>query len=114
MSFCSKSLKNPTKAEQRRMSDIAHGVCLPCHLSGIETHYPQVNHLLKSGKRLGHWATDGECPWHHQGDFHEGWSRERMTKFYGPSRRHDLREFRRCYGTDIELIEKQNQLMGVE
>ncbi|MEF2156411.1 Ref family recombination enhancement nuclease [Luteimonas sp. FXH3W] len=113
MSFYSRSLPAPTKAQRARMDAIKNGVCIPCLIRGKRTLFPEINHLLSGGLRISHDATVGECQWHHRRIPNDGWSFDSMREMYGPSRLCSPREFHAAFGTDKELLEVQNEMLGV-
>lgn len=114
MSFYSKSLNAPTKAQRARMDAIKNGVCIPCLIRGKRTLYPEINHLLSGGLRISHDATVGECQWHHRRICIEGMSFADMKHIYGHSRLCGSKLFRADFGADVELLEKQNEYLGLK
>ena len=113
MSFGSRSLPKPTAAQERRFTEITHGNCVACEQVG-EFSYPEINHVVRANRRVGHDATYGLCSWHHRAVPSQGLSPKQMRERYGVSLADSKPRFYAQFGTDIELIEKQNQLMGVE
>ena len=111
--------KPRNKAEQARfdaMSDIA---CLACQQLGLTqsdiegiTVLPTRHHLLSGGRRIGHMASICLCRWHHLGELRFGMTTSEMTQEYGPSLAKGSVPFRRQFGTDAELLEHQNLLLG--
>jgi len=87
--------------------------CIPCIIEGEKRDQDrrgtpgQVNHLL-SGYRLGHDDTVMECPWHHMGQCMPGKTHDWMRAIVGPSRAINVRDFHAWYGTDQDLLKRQN------
>jgi Recombination enhancement, RecA-dependent nuclease len=124
-------MTTPTKAERKRMDAIKEmGVCMACRQMDISAHYVEVHHLNLDGKagqkRRGHRFTIGLCEWHHRGVmkpikvFNDqghvrtyGPSPQDMEMLYGPSLAVNSRKFRLAFGSDDELLEAQDKLLGV-
>jgi hypothetical protein len=91
------------------------GVCMACRQKGYETDMVTVHHLNEDGKagqkRRGHRFTIGLCEWHHYAKVPDGWTRRDMEQFFGPPLT-DSRKFRFWFGTDDELLETQDRLLG--
>lgn len=81
--------------------------CIVCYLFHNVKTPCAVHHLLSGGIRIGHKFTIGLCdPGHHQNAALQAGS--------GKISRHpDKARFERAYGTEMELLEKQRQLLGV-
>jgi len=104
--------KPPTRAERRRLAMIVELGCVACRIEcrgGYSA--PEVHHLVDGGKRLGHAAAVGLCPWHHRGAPRYGWNTALMTSYFGPSLHHDARAFHSRYGEDEALLAFQNRLI---
>lgn len=72
-------------------------------------------HHLKSGNiRRGHDFGIALCGWHHRGLADFGCSSAEMRDEYGPSLMDGSRLFHNTFGTDDELLERQNKMIGVE
>lgn len=108
-----------SSAQQRRFELMQHIGCIPCILEGEiisqdRWHTPgDVNHLLE-GYRLGHYYTVLECPWHHRAVCANGsdglpLKLNQMTEIYGPSRARNKRKFHDRYGSDLELLARQDE-----
>ena len=92
-----------TKAEQRRMDHLIQIGCIVCRITGLGITPPEIHHLLSGGRRLGHRFTIGLCTRHHR----EGSNTDQWV-----SRHPHKREFERRYGTEAELLEKTDELIG--
>lgn len=108
MTFSGKSL---TIADIERRRLIHAGNCMACEVRGIEvggTGYVQWHHL--AGKKR-HDLTIGLCQWHHQGRPPEGWSHESCREHFGPSLAEGSKPFHAAFGSDEELLQRQNQFL---
>jgi len=87
--------------------------CLPCRVRGWFSPC-QVHHLNLDGKagqkRLGDDATIGLCPWHHVGEPIQGMTAAECRRQVGPSLKQS-NAFRDTFGTDDELLARQNRLI---
>jgi Recombination enhancement, RecA-dependent nuclease len=94
--------KKPTKAEKVRMDVIAQMFCPCCRQLGLNhVVIPpvEIHHMLRGGKRMGHWYTIPICPGHHRGAWTEHQKRdilpgERVSLASGRPR------FEAVYGTE--------------
>lgn len=104
----------PTKAEAARIVSVKEGPCLACwnFETAPITYGCDAHHLLSGGRRIGHMAIVGLCPWHHRGYVPAGCTAPEMREVYGPSLMDGSKLFRDAYGTDAELLELQNKLLG--
>ncbi len=98
----------PSKADIRRFALLYELGCVACgRHADIEIH-----HYLSGNKRIGHEATIPLCTWCHRGTANSGKSGAVMLALIGPSFHQHRRAFRAKYGTDAELLEKVNSLIG--
>lgn len=105
-----------TQEEQARFDAIKTGNCMACMQRGIDVSRQglvQVHHLLSGSRRIGHMATVGLCYWHHLGGPYWGMTHEEMRDHYGPSLAEGSRPFRAEFGSDAELLEMQDGILGV-
>jgi len=107
----SKHAKTATKNEKKRFERITEIGCLACRKNGIENP-GEANHIVDGMKRKGHSFSYCLCPWHHRGVTPNGISVKDATAVFGPSRYYDGRSFRKEFGSDEELLEYQNELLG--
>ena len=105
------SSPSPNKKQERRFQVIADIGCLACLLDGNPGEPPDIQHLLSGGKRRGHDATIGLCPWHHRGHPKLGMTAEHMRAIFGPSFHHEKRAFHEAYGSDDDLLSMQDTLI---
>lgn len=62
------STEKPTKGEAARIEFIMSMSCAVCALHGdVSKRALECHHIVRSGKRLGHWWTLQLCRGHHQG-----------------------------------------------
>jgi hypothetical protein len=107
--------KSRNKTEQARFDAIkAAGVCVACRLRGVASYAVEIHHLLSGGRRIGHMATVGLCIWHHRAVPFEFMTHEECRDYLGPSLAEGSRPFRAEFGTDAELLQLQNDLLGEE
>jgi hypothetical protein len=98
--------KPATPNEKYRMSLIGEQYfgCIPCRLENPFLHViATVQHVTSGNKRLGHRYTYGCCSWHHFG--HD-------PKRVGPSLANGLRPYQAHYGSEILLVNLQDQLIA--
>lgn len=106
------STGNPTRAQQDRFRAIQALGCLPCILLGIWGNPCDIQHVVEGGKRLGHDETYGSCPWHHRGIAPGDWSARQAEESFGPSLAISRRRFAQQFGTERELLAKQDELIA--
>ena len=107
--------KSRNKAEQARFDRIKDGPCIACLQRGIDLSgqgLVEVHHLLSGGRRIGHMATVGLCMWSHRGVPFWLCTHEEMRDHYGPALSEGSKPFRDEFGTDAELLQMQNELLG--
>lgn len=109
MSFGGKSL---TKADEARRTAIHAGNCMACAQRGIDlTGQGLVQwHHLKGRKH--HDLTIGLCYWHHQAGLFWGHSHDEMRERYGPSLAEGSKPFHAEFGSDDELLARQNDVLA--
>ncbi len=105
------STKPPTKAQQKRFERMSAIGCVPCTIIGIYQNPPQIHHIVKGKKRLGHDHTIAKCPWHHTGQVPTGYSQDQVRERMGPSYAIEPEAFEHIFGTQEELLEFQNALL---
>lgn len=64
--------RTPTVAERAWMDWIVAFGCVACRMDGAGVVSPQVHHILKAGRRMGHLFTLPLCSGHHQHDTASG------------------------------------------
>jgi len=106
------STGNPTKSEAKRMDTIKDASeCVCCKKRKLLSSYVEIHHLLSGNKRMGHMFTVGLCPWHHRGVPMYGYTRRQMQEIYGDSLAHGSKIFRAQFGSDMDLLEMQNEVL---
>lgn len=90
--------------------------CICCRQLGIIAAGAEVHHLTLGGlagqKRRGHDETVTLCAWHHRGVISSGETGRSMELRFGPSLARGSKEFRRTFGTDDQLLELQQHVLG--
>jgi hypothetical protein len=107
--------KHVTKADAARRDAIKAGNCMACDVRGIDVSgqgLVQWHHLLSGGRRRGHRFTIGLCLWHHLRAPLWGHSFDEMTDEYGPSLLDGSKTFHAAFGSDDELLARQDALIG--
>jgi len=101
--------------DRKRMGACKKTGCMACRKEGywacalpIEYH-----HLLVGGLRVGHRYAVALCPWHHQGHPLRFKTIEQMREDYGPNLHDESRAFHERFGTDQELLDRQDDAIGV-
>jgi hypothetical protein len=94
-----------TKADLLRFAQLQSLGCVACLHNGNYSE-PDIHHLLSGGRRRGHQFTIPLCPAHHRGVAHD-------PELHGPSLALSPKSFRQAFGTDEELLERTNDLIGV-
>ena len=98
--------------DRARFDAIKNGHCMACVQRGIDMRgqgLVEVHHLLSGGRRIGHQATVGACCWHHRGAVLWGHSHQEMRDHYGPSLAEGSKPFHAEFGTNAELLARQNE-----
>ena len=105
-------IKPATKAEKRRfmlMQDIG---CIACRMGGRGGIPSDIHHILTGGRRTSHSETIPLCIWHHRGLTVGGLGIHEMDMLLGPSMAIEKRKFTHRFGTEVELLEQVNKLLG--
>lgn len=84
--------------------------CMVRDISVAGTGAVQWHHL---DGRQHHDRTVALCCWHHQGYPFPGWSLEDMRHYYGPSLAEGSVPFHDEFGSNLELLERQNTILRV-
>jgi hypothetical protein len=108
----------PTAAQAARFDAIREAGCLVAQILGIGWLPAEIHHMTTGGKhgqkRLGHDASIGLNCWSHRGVPLDGWTPAMCAEVLGPSYAHQPRLFRAVYGNDVELLARQNAILGDE
>lgn len=111
-----------TIAQSRRIAACKEGVCIACYVwqqhadapSGFSPVHGCDYHHMKSGNvRRGHEFGIGLCVWHHRKHPWEQWTVRETRAWFGPSLMDGGKVFAATYGSDDELLEVQDKLLGV-
>ena len=105
------STGKPTKAQQARFERIKECGCILCRRYLHVYEPPEIHHLTDCGRRRGHDFTVGLCPWHHRGVSILPVQMAELAM--GPSLARGAKPFRAHWGSDDELLDEQNRLIGV-
>jgi hypothetical protein len=90
------------KSEKQRFMNLQEIGCIVCRITGLGITPPEIHHLIEGGRRLGNGHTIPLCLLHHRGG--------NNTAEY-VSRHPHKAEFEKRYGTEVELLEKTNELI---
>ena len=110
----SAAILKPMNAEERERRNrcVAIG-CVACLLDGNGYCGPvEYHHFIVAGERAGHFYGVALGKWHHQGDSVGYLTRNEMEVRFGPSLKHNARGFHARYGTDQELLDHTNRIIG--
>lgn len=113
MSFGGRAL---TKADEVRRAKIHAGNCMACEQRGIDltgSGYVQWHHLEGKTKPGCHQKTVGLCFWHHQARLMYSDTHAYSRAFYGHSLHEGSKPFHAEFGSDAELLARQNAILGV-
>lgn len=105
-------------AESARVVAVKSGRCLACLQlldQGRITYVPEgcdYHHLLSGGRRRGHLFGIGLCAWHHRQVPDWGCTVPEMREVFGPSLMCGSKTFHAAFGSDAELLAKQDELLG--
>ena len=94
-----------TKAEKAHLSRLADIGCIACRLDGHHDTPAEIHHLREGmgmGQRNNHYRAIPLCPAHHRGT--QG---IKIPSVHGTP---DL--FRKTFGTELELLNRVNELLG--
>jgi hypothetical protein len=108
--------KPMTKDELSRVLTAKEGPCIPCLIWAEAGHMPlddvskvnQYDHKKSGNIRRGHKFGFASCDWHHEAIPGSGWNIAHMRAHFGPSLMDGSRLFHATYGSDDELIARQN------
>lgn len=109
MTFPGKSL---TKADLARRERIHAGHCMACIQRGIDVKGQGLVQWHHTAGKKRHDLTCGLCCWHHQAIPFFGCTHAEMRETYGPSLHEGSKPFHAEFGSDAELLARQNELLG--
>jgi len=99
-----------TKADLARFDALQKLGCIACRQRGVYSQV-HVHHMLSGGRRRGHQATVGLCPWHHEGYPPDGITNAEANRYYGPSLARAPKSFRAEFGDDETLLATVDALL---
>jgi hypothetical protein len=105
-----------TKADEARRTKIHAGNCIACAQRGIDltgSGYVQWHHLEGKTKPGCHQKTVGLCLWHHQARPMGTDTHKYSRAYYGPSLDEGSKPFHAEFGSNAELLARQNELLGL-
>lgn len=105
--------KTPNAGQRRRMDALKEMGCVLCREYGLGHIPPEIHHITSCGRRLGHDHTIPLCCWHHRGT---PWACDRPSQeeaTLGPSLARNKRTFVSEFGTELEILDRVNVLLGV-
>ena len=116
-----RSTTTPAKAEADRIVRSKEGACVCCtilHERGeLEPEMIVVgcdyNHCKSGNIRRGHLFGFALCRWHHERHPWGQYTHAQSKFIWGVSLKDGSALFHRTYGTDDELIAKQDELLGI-
>jgi len=107
-----KRRKAATVADKHRFTELQNLGCIVCgefHGFYVE---PAIHHIV-DGYRLGHEYTIPLCAMHHQSIPPFGMSHRQALEKIGPAIHGQKVDFVAAYGTEMELLETTNRLLGI-
>ena len=106
------STGKPTKEEAARIKLIMGMSCAVCALHGdVSKRALECHHIVRGGRRLGHWYTLQLCKGHHQGQ----WDR-RNPQPAQVAISDGRKAFRRAHGgyDDLQIWQRQQVVLGMD
>ena len=113
-----RSTGSPTKAEAARIVASKEGPCMACEvrresgLTGCDEEGCDYQHMKSGNIRMGHMYGYALCAWHHRRVPLDGMTPKEMVAEYGPSLLDGGKTFASAYGSEKELWERQNKILG--
>jgi hypothetical protein len=116
------STSKPTAREAERIVAAKEGACVACLIlserdelrSELVVEGCDYNHAKSGNVRRGHRYGYALCVWHHRRHAWHEFTPNLMRQLYGPSLMDGSALFHRTYGSDDELIAKQDEMIGWE
>lgn len=111
----SRNQPRATKEEAQRNKIIKANGCMLTWLKFGQKKYAEVHHIVRPGKRLGHWYTIPLSPWYHRGTCDPGKTKDEMRAKYGASLADGTKAFVASHHyTELELWQKLQVTMGLD
>lgn len=92
-----------TKLDARRFLKLVELGCIACIKAGSGYRAPDIHHVLRGGRRIGHQATLPLCPEHHRFPSN--------GKVVGPSLADGSKVFEAKWGTQKDLLIEVNAMI---
>jgi hypothetical protein len=92
-----------TKRDLHRFDQLQQLGCIACRKAGSGYRAPDIHHILRSGRRVGHQHTLPLCPEHHRYPSN--------GTVVGPSLADGSKLFEAKWGKQIELLAEVNRLI---
>lgn len=106
------STGKPTQEEQRRIKLIMGMSCAVCALHGDVKKRPlECHHIVRGGRRLGHWFTLQLCRGHHRGHWDQRSPQPAQVAISD-----GRKAFRRAHGgyDDLQIWQRQQFVLGMD
>lgn len=94
-----------SKLDARRFLKLVELGCIACIKAGSGYRAPDIHHVLRGGRRIGHQATLPLCPEHHR--------YPSTGSVVGPSLADGSKVFEAKFGAQLKLLAEVNKLIGV-
>lgn len=115
-----RSIPKCTAAQQARQ-DAARAIgCIVCrdlfsHLpesQRLQCGWTEIHHMNSGGRNRGQDFTVALGSWHHRAVVLDGWGLRKMVDVFGASLARGSKTFHAEFGSDDELLARQNELIG--
>jgi hypothetical protein len=100
-------------ATNQRMSDIKRTGCIPCLLENFLNAHAEIHHIVDQAYRKGDHRSYGNCSWHHRGIPWDGLQAHDMEPRIGPSMRLNSKAYHDRYGSELDLLQVQDFVLGL-
>ncbi len=107
-----RSIPQLTKEQEARQRSMRERGCVVSRILGLGYVWAEVHHLVDRGRTIGQDYTIALNPWSHRGVPFGDWSINRCRELFGPSYALERKSFRARFGSDQDLLNAQNDLIG--
>jgi hypothetical protein len=97
-----------TKADRTRFDKLHRLGCICCKKAGSGYRAPDIHHVLRGGRRIGHQATLPLCPEHHRYPTSNSLNAGAVV---GPSLADGSKKFEACWGSQLKLLAEVNEMI---
>ena len=98
-----------TEEDKNRFHRLREHGCIACKIMGFGWSVPEIHHLTKGFKRLGHEFTLPLCAWHHRAvPPFVTMKKSEARDVLGPSLAMGKRSFQKWFGSEEKLLEQIN------